>query len=152
MWTHFARLPRRSAGSSALAAAILTTALVATAACSVVVAGPNLLIVIGPWGGDHVRLDLQEAGGTLEYDCAYGTIEPGWTLTDEGQFTGSGEHFIEHGGPVQEGEVIPPRPASYSGTVDGDRMDLTVTLTDSAQAIGPFTLQRGSEGQILRCL
>lgn len=152
MWYHLARRLRRSAGSGFPAAAILVTALLATAACSVVIAGPNFLIVIGSWGGDHVRLDLQEAGGTLEYDCAYGTIEPGWTLTDEGRFSGSGEHFIEHGGPVREGEVIPARPADYRGTVDGDRMDLTVTLTDSAQVIGEFTLQRGSEGQPVRCL
>jgi hypothetical protein len=53
---------------------------------------------------------------------------------------------------VQEGEVIPPRPASYSGTVDGDRMDLTVTLTDSAQVVGTYELERGSDGQIVRCL
>ncbi len=152
MWNHAFRKLRRGAGSGLAAAVILTTAPLLAAACSVVVAGPNFLIVIGSWGGDHVRLDLEEAGGTLEYDCAYGTIEPGWTLTDEGRFTGSGEHFIEHGGPVQEGEVIPARPADYSGTIDGDRMDLTVTLTDSAQVIGEFTLQRGSEGQILRCL
>ena len=121
-------------------------------ACSVVIAGPGVFIIIGDWGGEHVRMELEEAGGALEYDCAYGTIEPGWTLGDDGEFSGAGEHFIEHGGPVQEGEVIPPRPASYRGTVDGDRMDLTVTLTDSAQVVGTFELARGSEGQIVRCL
>ena len=125
---------------------------VLVAACSVVIAGPGVFIIIGGWGGEHVRMELEEAGGSLEYDCAHGTVDPGWTLTDEGEFSGTGEHFIEHGGPVQEGEVIPPRPASYSGTVDGDRMDLTVTLTDSAQVVGTYELERGSDGQIVRCL
>ena len=133
-----------------LCGAIPLVALVA--ACSVVIAGPGVFIIIGDWGGEHVRMELEEAGGTLEYDCAHGTVDPGWTLTDEGEFSGTGEHFIEHGGPVQEGEVIPPRPASYSGTVDGDRMDLTVTLTDSAQIVGTYKLERGGDGQIVRCL
>ena len=133
---------------------ILTSlaAVAVVAACSVVIAGPGVFIIIGDWGGEHVQLELEEAGGTLEYDCAHGTIEPGWTLTDDGEFSGTGEHIIEHGGPVREGEILPTRPASYDGTVDGDRMSLTVTLSDSAQVIGTFQLQRGSDGQLMRCL
>ena len=128
------------------------TAVAVVAACSVVIAGPGVFIIIGDWGGEHVQLELEEAGGTLEYDCAHGTIDPGWTLTDDGEFTGAGEHVIEHGGPVQEGEILPARPATYDGTVDGDQMSLTVTLSDSAQVIGTFQLQRGSDGQLMRCL
>ena len=133
-----------------LRAAIPIVALVT--ACSVVIAGPGLFIIIGDWGGEHVRMELEEAGGTLEYDCAHGTIDPGWMLTDDGEFTGTGEHVIEHGGPIQEGEVLPARPASYDGTVDGDLMSLTVTLSDSAQVIGTFLLQRDSDGNLFRCL
>jgi hypothetical protein len=117
-----------------------------------VIAGPGWFIIIGDWGGEHVQLELEEEGGTLEYDCAHGTIDPGWTIDDEGKFAGTGEHVIEHGGPVQEGEVLPARPATYDGTVDGDDMTLTVTLSDSAQIVGTYQLQRGSEGQIYRCL
>jgi len=117
-----------------------------------VIAGPGVVIIIGSWGGDHVQMDLEEAGGTLEYDCAHGTIDSGWILTDDGKFSGTGEHVIEHGGPVREGEVLPVRPASYTGTVSGNRMDLTVTLTDSAQLVGTFELEQGSQGQIVRCL
>ena len=40
----------------------------------------------------------------------------------------------------------------YTGTVDGDRFDLTVVLTDSAQVIGIFEMQRDSDGVIRRCL
>jgi len=129
---------------------VLLVALVT--ACSVVIAGPGVFIIIGDWGGEHVQLELDEAGGTLDYDCAHGTVDPGWTLTDDGEFTGTGVHVIEHGGPVQEGEILPARPATYDGTVDGDQMSLTVTLSDSAQVIGTFQLQRGSDGQLMRCL
>lgn len=121
-------------------------------ACSVIITDSGTFVLIGVWGGEHARLELGEDGGTLEYDCAHGTIAPGWTLSDDGEFDGIGEHYIEHGGPVSEGEIIPPRPARYTGTVGGDRFDLTVVLTDSAQTIGTFEMQRDSDGVIRRCL
>ena len=124
----------------------------AFAACSGFIYGPNGILAVGSWGGLHIVLVLEESGGTLEYDCAHGTIEPGWTLTEDGEFSGVGEHIAERGGPVQEGEVLPARPAAYEGTLDGDRMQLTVTLTDSAQVVGRFDLRRGADGQIVRCL
>jgi hypothetical protein len=126
--------------------------LLVCAACSGFIYGPNGILAVGSWGGLHVVLILEDSGGTLEYDCAHGTIESGWTLTDDGAFSGVGEHVTEHGGPVQESEVLPTRPAAYQGTIDGDRMQLTVTLTDSAQVVGTFDLRRGADGQIVRCL
>ena len=130
----------------------LLVSLLVPAACSGFIYGPNGIVAVGSWGGSHVVLMLEDSGGSLDYDCAHGTIEPGWTLTDDGVFTGVGEHFIERGGPVQEGEILPARPAAYEGTIDEDRMRLTVTLTDSAQVVGTFDLRRGDEGQIFRCL
>lgn len=146
MWNHLSRTGRRTRRS------FLIAALALVAACSVVISGPNVFIVIGTWGGEHVQLELEETGGTLDYDCAYGTIDAGWTLSEDGEFEGSGEHIIEHGGPVRDGEVLPVRPASYTGTVKDDRMSLTVTLSDSAQVVGTFELVYGSDGQIVRCL
>jgi hypothetical protein len=137
--------PRRTAVLAAAFASLL-------AACSGFIYGPNGIVAIGAWGGLHVVLVLEESGGSLDYDCGHGTIEPGWTLTDEGRFSGVGEHFVEHGGPVQDGEVLAARPAVYEGTIDDDSMRLTVTLTDSAQVVGTFELRRGAEGQIVRCL
>jgi len=130
---------------------LAVAAAMALAACSGFGYGPNGILLFGSWGGLHLELVLEESGGTLEYDCAYGTIEPGWILTDDGDFTGVGEHVFEHGGPVRDGEVLPVRPAAYEGTIDGDRMQLTVTLTDSAQVVGTFDLRRGADGQIFRC-
>lgn len=132
--------------------ALAVAAAFALAACSGFIYGPNGILAVGSWGGLHVVLVLEESGGTLEYDCAHGTIEPGWTLSEDGEFYGVGEHVIEHGGPVREGEALPARPAAYEGTIDDDRMQLTVTLTDSAQVVGTFDLRRDDEGQIVRCL
>lgn len=107
--------------------------------------------VAGEWGGEGLHLVLHLEGGTLEYDCAHGTIAGGWSLS-EAILVGSGEHVREHGGPVREGEVLPSRPAAYRGVVRGDLMTLTVTLTDSAQVVGTYELRRGGTGRLHRCL
>ncbi len=104
------------------------------------------------WGAPHLALVLTESGGTLEYDCAHGTIDAGWTISSEGRLIGAGEHFQEHGGPIAEDEVIEPRPASYVGLLRGDDLRLTITLTDSAQVLGTFDLRRGETGPVFKCL
>lgn len=129
-------------------AALAGTVLVAVA-CSDAITEPD---VIGEWGGPHLALVLEESGGTLEYDCAHGTIAAGWSVDSDGRLTGTGEHFQEHGGPIREGEELVPRPALYDGRLRGDDLRLTVTLTDSAQVVGTFDLKRGNSGPVYKCL
>jgi hypothetical protein len=108
--------------------------------------------LVGPWGGDHALLQLTATTGKIEYDCAHGTISPGWTVSESGMFSATGTHTQEHGGPIQVGEDVIPRPARYSAVIDGDRMALTVTLTDSAQVLGPFQLRHGRNGSVFKCV
>jgi hypothetical protein len=119
------------------------------AACSDGITEPD---VVGEWGAPHLALVLTEAGGTLEYDCAHGTIDAGWTIEADGRLRGSGEHVQEHGGPIREGEDVVPRPARYDGVVWGDHLHFSVILTDSAQVLGPYDLERGKTGPVYKCL
>jgi hypothetical protein len=73
-------------------------------------------------------------------------------LDGGGRFTVAGTHTPEHGGPVREDETLASRPARYAGRVDGNRMALTVTLSDTGETLGAFTLTRGSAGRLLKCL
>lgn len=132
-----------------LAGAILAGAMLAAAACSEGITEPDL---VGEWGGPHLALVLTESGGTLEHDCAHGTIDAGWSIDPEGRLKGDGEHVQEHGGPIREGEDVVSRPARYDGFLWGDRLHLTVTLTDSAQVLGPYELERGKTGPVYKCL
>ena len=109
-------------------------------------------IEVGAWGGDHVNLLVAATGGTLEYDCAHGTIDQSFLADSSGRFDLAGTHTREHGGPIRIGEKEDKRPARYTGTTDGRTMTLTVTLTGSNERIGPFTLTRGQLGRVVKCL
>lgn len=109
-------------------------------------------ILLGEWGGDHIRLLLTETGGTLEYDCAHGTIDQPFVVDSAGRYQLTGTHTREHGGPIRRDEKPDKRPARYTGVADGDTMTLTVTLTDSNEVLGTFTLMRGRMARVVKCL
>ena len=113
---------------------------------------PSPVIALGPWGGSHVSMQVTSAGARLEYDCAAGAIEEPVRPDAEGRFTAIGTHTPGHGGPIRLGEVLPAFRARYDGDVDGERMNLLVTLTDTGVTLGSFQLQRGNSGVLVRCL
>jgi hypothetical protein len=112
---------------------------------------PGPVVVTGIWGGDHIRLEVLDSGASIEYDCAHGTISKPLRLDSNGHFQAVGSHVGEHGGPILDGESPVGRPVNYSGSISGETMTLTVTLTDSSERIGTFTLERGNEGQLVKC-
>ena len=95
----------------------------------------------GGWGGTEASLTLAAGGGAIQYQCGTGTIDSAWTVTPDGVFAGTGQHYFG-GGPVPPGGR-PPHPARYTGHVDGSVFTLTVTLTDLDQTLGPYRLERG---------
>jgi len=109
-------------------------------------------VSLGAWGGVHVSLLLTATGGTLEYDCAHGTIDQPFVIDSAGRFQLAGTHTREHGGPIRKDEKPDTHPARYDGAVDGDTMTLTVTLTDSNEVLGTFTLTRGRMARVVKCL
>lgn len=95
---------------------------------------PTPVIALGLWGGSHVRMDVTSAGARLEYDCAEGVIEQPLRPDAEGRFTATGIHTPSHGGPIREGEILPPFRARYDGHVEGEQMSLLVTFTETGCA------------------
>jgi hypothetical protein len=102
------------------------------------------------WGGTHIGLVITVSGGTVEYDCAEGEILEPIRITN-GRFNVLGVHYMGVGGPIGVDRVH-PRPARYEGTVDGDKMTMTVTLTDTREQVGRFDLVRGENPRVLKCL
>jgi hypothetical protein len=126
----------------------LTVLGLALAGCSETTApGP----LAGQWGGPHAGLVISDDSVHVEFDCAAGSI-PGPVLLDRtGRFSEEGA-YIRGGGPVPIDDSTRAEPARYAGQVRGSTMELTVTLLDGGTAIGPYTLTRGGNPQVFKCL
>jgi len=109
-------------------------------------------VIVGDWGGDHAGLIATPDSGTLEYDCAAGRITEPLRPASDGRFVAAGTHTPGHGGPVGIGEILPKRPAVYTGIVDGDLLTLTVVMTDSNVVVGTFQLTRGRSPHVFKCV
>ena len=106
----------------------------------------------GKWGGEHIGILVSDSSATLEYDCAYGTIDEPIIPDDDGKFEVSGVHVFEHGGPIRINEVPDKHPALYKGNILGNKMTLIVLLTDTKTEIDTFSLTRGVNPLINKCL
>ena len=89
---------------------------------------------------------MTQQGGTLEFDCAQGTISEPLVLDAVGRFRAKGT-FQTGGGPVRRDQK-PGRDVVYTGTVEGDTMQLELTLTEDKGSPEKFTLVHGQPGNL----
>jgi hypothetical protein len=132
-----------------LAAAVVASLTHATCANTPTNPSP---IALGAWGGDHVAMTVQSVSAHFEFDCAHGDVATALVANTRSEFSATGVFVREHGGPVREAEVPDSHPASYEGTVKARRIILTLRLTDTGETAGPFTLDYGVAGRIVKCL
>jgi hypothetical protein len=84
----------------------------------------------GTWNGDTASLVADSDGGArIQFSCAFANINPFLYLPNQ-EFFATGTYG---GGPV----VMNPKATTYSGTVVGDHLSLTITPDGEA----PFTLE-----------
>ncbi len=106
----------------------------------------------GKWGGEHIGMVVSDSSATLEYDCAHGTIDEPIIPDAEGKFEVSGVHVFEHGGPIRIDEIPDEHPALYKGHIVGNEMTLILVITDTDTEIDTFSLTRGVDPLIYKCL
>jgi len=106
-------------------------------------------ISTGAWGGQHISMKVGAKSATIEYDCANGVIDGPLVVGADGHFNLRGTHRAEHGGPVRADETSNGQPATYTGTIDGNTMTLTLKVGDSEPET--FTLEKGHEGELFKC-
>jgi len=107
-------------------------------------------IATGLWGGQHIQIQVGAKSATIEYDCANGVINGPLVVDSNGKFKLRGTHRMERGGPIRSDEEPRKIPATYTGSIKGNTMTLTLKLADSADE-ETFTLERGKEGEIFKC-
>jgi hypothetical protein len=128
--------------------ALVSVSLFALAGCAAVGQGPTTLS--GSWGGQGIGLVLEGGLGTVEYDCASGTIDQP-IPSAEVPFSVSGTHREGAPGPVRVGQIFRSQRATYTGLAVKQDLTLNVKLEDGTE-LGPFKLVQGAPPQINRCL
>ena len=108
--------------------------------------------VHGSWGGADIALEVTNEGIDINFDCAHGHIDESIVPDSEGNFSVKGTYVREHGGPMRSDENANSLHAVYKGKVTGDKMTLTLTFPDGTEDVGPFTLERGKEPRIHKCM
>ena len=104
------------------------------------------------WGGEHVSADVGAEAVNFEFDCAHGQSDGPLALDRDGSFDLRGYFVRERGAAASAGQEDNRFPARYSGRVKRQTMTLTVTLTNTREEIGTFTLTRGHAARLTKCM
>jgi hypothetical protein len=105
----------------------------------------------GTWGGLHVQFEVSDGVANIEYDCAHGSIAGPLTFDRQGRFSWRGSYTRERGGPIRLGQRAPNLAATYSGSISGNTMTLTVTLENSTLEPQKYSLERDKVGRVFKC-
>jgi hypothetical protein len=106
-------------------------------------------IATGVWGGEHINMKVRAKSATIEYDCATGVIAGPLVVDRSGHFSLRGTHKMERGGPVRLGDEPKPIPATYTGSIKGNTMTLTLKLAGADDET--FTLEKRKTGELFKC-
>jgi hypothetical protein len=108
-------------------------------------------VATGGWGGQNVQMEVTDKGARLRFSCARGSIEQPIALDAEGRFSVEGTLVAEAMGPTNEDNPPKSQPAVFSGTVKDQEMTLTVTLKNSKDEPGKYSLNYGKPGRVFKC-
>jgi hypothetical protein len=107
-------------------------------------------VLPGKWGGEHARLEVSDAGGRVEFDCAHGSLDAPLDVDTAGRFSVPGT-FVLEGGPERIDQPRPARVVRYAGRVDGSRMELEL-LSETGERLESFSLEFGRAALLFKCL
>jgi hypothetical protein len=105
-------------------------------------------IATGLWGGQHISIKVGPKSAMIEYDCASGMIDGPLVVDANGHFNLRGSHKMERGGPVRADDDAKSQPATYTGSIKGNTMTLTLKLGSDEET---FTLEKGKPGELFKC-
>ncbi|MEP7132778.1 MAG: hypothetical protein ABI914_06420 [Acidobacteriota bacterium] len=106
--------------------------------------------VTGLWGAKGIGLTISAQGDArMELDCSHGTIASPLSVAADGTFEWTGTYAVESPGPARSTDREPA--ARYRGSIDGDRMTVTIESTSPERALGPFVLTLGAMPRIRKC-
>ena len=105
----------------------------------------------GSWGGTGVELVVKKDSVTIQYDCAAGEIQGRLRTDRRGNFTLDGVHKRLYPGAIRVNLLPKAQSARYKGKITGAILRYKVTLIETGEVIGEFTVERGKPAQIRKC-
>ncbi|MEO8195056.1 MAG: hypothetical protein ABI681_14480 [Gemmatimonadales bacterium] len=103
--------------------------------------------ITGTWGGENAGLIASDTSAHVHIGCTVGDTDSPIHPGADGRFEATGTYNVD-AFPIDRGIL---HPARFTGRVDGDRLTLTVTLTDDSRQLGPVTLTLGKEPKMGPC-
>jgi hypothetical protein len=115
-------------------------------------ATPAKAVPNGVWGGEHIRMEVNNGGADIEFDCAKGSISQPLELDDKGRFKVQGIYIAGTPAPaaVDGGVSTSGVKATYSGTLSGSSLRLEV-LIEGQDMPRTFDLVEGDQGHLAKC-
>ena len=107
--------------------------------------GPSGPLAQGTWGGENAGAVVNDTELHVHIGCTYG--DAARPDLRGGNFEVTGRYNVT-AHPVDLGVF---HPARFVGRVRGDRLTLTVTLTDTQQQLGPVSIVLGQEPRMGPC-
>ena len=115
-------------------------------ACSAATSTP-ITDVAGTWGGDNAGMIVTGNDVHVHIACTLGTAVGPIHPDVNGRFEATGIYNVD-AYPVDRGIT---HPARFSGRIVGNKMTMTVSLTDTGQLLGPVTMVYGEEPRMGPC-
>lgn len=105
----------------------------------------------GMWGANGIIFSVEAGGVNIQYECADGQIEQPLKADERGNFAVNGVHIRQRPGPMKLDDKQARQNARFEGKISGNNMTLKVTLTETGEVIGDYTLERGKNVRLHRC-
>lgn len=106
---------------------------------------------LGSWGGEDVGVVVEDSVAHVHVGCTFGNFPAPIVFDSNGRFDVVGSYVLR-AFPVQVG---PELPARFAGSLDGNRLVFTVTVTDTVQGeirvLGPSSVFYKQEANMRAC-
>ncbi len=108
-------------------------------------------VAAGSWGATGINLSIGAGSSQIQFDCADAEITDVLQIDSQGNFTANGYFVRGTHGPIRIDAAPKQNPATFTGMIAGDSMNLKITLVESGEVIGEYSLGKDAIGRIRRC-
>ena len=111
---------------------------------------PTKAVPNGEWGGEHIRMEVNDSGADIEFDCAKGSISQRLEVDGKGRFEVQGIYMAQTPAAVGSGSTASGVKATYSGNLSGSSLRLEVFI-EGREMARTFDLVQGDQGHLAKC-